>query len=152
MSQIEESVGVDVPVSVVYDLWTRFTEFPRFMSGVERIDRIGYDLTHWVTNVDGVHREFDARITEHIPEERIAWESVSGTRQAGVVTFHHIADQQAKVMLQLDLDPHGVLDILGDRLGFVSHRVQLDLLEFKRFAEAHYEQGRPGRDVTTRQM
>ena len=141
MSQIEESVGVDVPVSVVYDLWTRFTEFPRFMSGVDRIDRIGYDLTHWVTNVDGVHREFDARITEQIPEERIAWASVSGIRQAGVVTFHRLTDQHTKVMLQLDLDPHGVLDILSDKLGFVSHRIQLDLREFKRFAEAQQAQG-----------
>jgi len=136
VSQIEESVGVDVPVSAVYDLWTRFTEFPRFMSGVDRIDRIGHDLTHWVTNVDGVHREFDARITEQIPEERIAWTSVSGIRQAGVVTFHRLGDQHTKVMLQLDLDPHGVLDILSDKLGFVSHRIQLDLREFKRFAEA----------------
>ncbi|QMU70529.1 SRPBCC family protein [Streptacidiphilus sp. P02-A3a] len=150
MSQIEESIGVDAPLGVVYDLWTRFTEFPRFMGGVERIDRIGYDLTHWVTNVDGVHREFDARITEHIPEERIAWESVGGTRQAGVVTFHRVTDQHAKVMLQLDLDPHGLLDILGDRLGFVSHRVQLDLREFKRFAEDHYQQQRPDRDPATR--
>jgi len=141
VSQIEESVGVDVPVSVVYDLWTRFTEFPHFMSGVDRIDRIGYDLTHWVTNVDGVHREFDARITEQIPEERIAWASVSGIRQAGVVTFHRLTDQHTKVMLQLDLDPHGVLDILSDKLGFVSHRIQLDLREFKRFAEAQQAQG-----------
>jgi len=144
VSQIEESVGVDVPVSVVYDLWTRFTEFPRFMSGVDRIDRIGYDLTHWVTNVDGVHREFDARITEQIPEERIAWASVSGIRQAGVVTFHRLTDQHTKVMLQLDLDPHGVLDILSDKLGFVSHKIQLDLREFKRFAEAQQAQAGPG--------
>jgi uncharacterized membrane protein len=141
VSQIEESVGVDVPVSVVYDLWTRFTDFPHFMSGVKRVDRIGYDLTHWVTNVDGVKREFDARITEQIPEERIAWASVSGgTRQTGVVTFHRVTDQHTKVMLQLDVDPHGVMDILGDMLGFVSHQVQSDLHEFKRFAEAHLEQ------------
>jgi uncharacterized membrane protein len=141
VSQIEESVAVDAPVDVVYDLWTRFTEFPRFMSGVERIDRIGYDLTHWVTNVDGVHREFDARITEQIQDERIAWASVNGTRQAGVVTFHRLTDQHTKVMLQLDLSPQGVLDFLGDKLGFVSHKVQLDLREFKRYAEAHHAAG-----------
>jgi uncharacterized membrane protein len=147
VSQIEESVGVDAPVSVVYDLWTRFTDFPRFMGGVERVDRTGYDLTHWVTNVDGVRREFDARITEQIPEERIAWASVGGTRQAGVVTFHRLTDQHTKVMLQLDVDPHGVLDIIGDWLGFVAHQVQSDLREFKRFAEACAEQ-----NVTTRQV
>lgn len=139
MSQIEESVEVEAPVGVVYGLWTRFPEFPRFMTGVERIDRVGTDLTHWVVNVDGVHREFDARITEQIPEERIAWTSVSGAQQAGVVTFHRLGEQRTKVMLQLDLDPQGVLDLLGDRLGFVSHKVGLDLREFRRFAEAQYD-------------
>jgi len=140
MSKIEESVEVEVPVSTVYDLWTRFTEFPRFMSGVDRIDQVSDTLTHWVTNVDGVHREFDARITEQIPNERIAWASVSGAEQSGVVTFHRLGEDRARVMLQLDLDPHGVLDIIADKLGFVSHQVLQDLQEFKRFAEAHQRQ------------
>lgn len=141
MSKIEESVEVEVPVSTVYDLWTRFTEFPRFMTGVDRIDQVSETLTHWVTNVDGVHREFDARITEQIPNERIAWASVSGAVQSGVVTFHRLGDHQSRVMLQLDLDPHGVLDIIADKLGFVSHQIQQDLQEFRHFAEAHQEQG-----------
>ncbi len=140
MSKIEESIEVEVPVSAVYELWTRFAEFPRFMSGVDRIDEVSETLTHWVTNVDGVHREFDARITEQIPDERIAWTSVSGTEQSGVVTFHRLGEHRARVMLQLDLDPHGVLDIIADRLGFVSHQVLQDLQEFKHFAESRQRQ------------
>ncbi|MHA6758521.1 SRPBCC family protein [Streptacidiphilus sp. PAMC 29251] len=135
MSKIEESVEVDVPLSTVYDQWTRFAEFPRFMGGVQRIDQLSPTLTHWVTSVDGVHREFDARITEQVPDDRIAWTSVNGPEQRGVVTFHRIDDNRTKVMLQLDHEPHGVVDTVGDLLGFVSHQVQHDLGEFKKFIE-----------------
>ena len=37
MSQIQQSVDVDVPVSVAYNQWTQFESFPDFMSGVESI-------------------------------------------------------------------------------------------------------------------
>ncbi|QMU77094.1 SRPBCC family protein [Streptacidiphilus sp. PB12-B1b] len=147
MSQIEESVEVQAPLSTVYDLWSRFPEFPRFMSGVESVEWVSEGLTHWVANVDGIHREFEARITEQIPGERIAWTSVSGAAQSGVVTFHRLGGLQTKVMLQLDIDPHGVLDVLGDKLGFVAHKVQLDLREFKRFAEAQQDREAAARAV-----
>ena len=135
MSKIEESVEVEAPLSTVYEQWTRFTEFPRFMGGVQRIDRVSATLTHWVTSVDGVHREFDAEITEQVPDDRIAWRSVSGPEQRGVVTFHRIGDDRTTVMLQLDHEPHGLVDTVGDLLGFVSHQVLHDLAEFKRFIE-----------------
>jgi uncharacterized membrane protein len=135
MSKIEESVEVEVPLTTAYTQWTRFAEFPRFMSGVQRIDRLDDRMTHWVTSVDGVHREFDAEITEQVPDDRIAWRSVNGPEQWGVVTFHRLSGTRTKVMLQLDHEPHGVVDVVGDMLGFVSHQVQRDLGEFKRFIE-----------------
>ena len=135
MSKIEESVEVGVPLGTAYAQWTRFTEFPRFMSGVQRIDQLTDTLTHWVTSVDGVHREFDAEITEQVPDDRIAWRSVNGPEQHGVVTFHRVDADRTKVMLQLDYAPHGVVDVVGDLLGFVSHQVLRDLDEFKRFIE-----------------
>jgi uncharacterized membrane protein len=135
MSTTEESVEVEAPLDAVYAQWTRFTEFPRFMSGVQRIDRLSDTLTHWVTSVDGVHREFDAEITEQVPGDRIAWRSVSGAEQRGVVTFHRVGSTRTKVMLQLDHEPHGVVDTVGDLLGFVSHQVLHDLAGFKRHIE-----------------
>ena len=135
MSKIEGSVEVEVALGTAYRQWTRFTEFPRFMSGVERVDRVSDTLTHWVASVDGVHREFDAEITELVPDDRIAWRSVNGAEQRGVVTFHRIDANRTKVMLQLDHEPHGLVDTVGDRLGFVSHQVLRDLAEFKRFIE-----------------
>ncbi|GAA2436012.1 SRPBCC family protein [Streptomyces macrosporus] len=136
MSKVEESIEVRVPVRTAYDQWTQFETFPKFMEGVERVEQKTDTLTHWVTKVAGAKREFDARITEQIPDERVAWTTVDGeARQAGVVTFHRLDDDRTKVMLQMDHEPEGVTDTVGDKLGVVRHRVKGDLKRFKEFIE-----------------
>jgi uncharacterized membrane protein len=137
MSRVEESVTVDVPVTTAYNQWTQFEEFPRFMSGVERVEQKSETLTHWVTSVDGSKREFDARITEQIPDERVAWTTVEGeVRQAGVVTFHRLDDAHTRVMLQMEHDPKGLTDTVGDKLGFVKRQARGDLERFKKYIES----------------
>ncbi|MCZ2523444.1 SRPBCC family protein [Streptomyces sp. NPDC059506] len=135
MSQVEESIEVAVPVRTAYNQWTQFADFPRFMKGVERVDQVTDTRTHWVTKVDGVEREFDADITEQIPDERVAWRSTTGPDQAGVVTFHRLDDSRTKVMLQMDHSPEGLLDTVGDKLGFVRRQVKGDLERFKELIE-----------------
>ncbi len=83
MSSITESIDVAVPVRTAYDQWTQFESFPQFMDGVESITQRSDTLTHWKIKIGGVEREFDARITEQHPDERVAWESVDGPRHAG---------------------------------------------------------------------
>ncbi|WP_031519313.1 SRPBCC family protein [Streptomyces sp. NRRL F-5123] len=137
MSTVEESVEVDVPVRTAYNQWTQFEEFPHFMDGVERIEQRTPTLTHWVTEVGGAKREFDAEITEQVPDERVAWTTVAGeARQAGVVTFHRLDDTHTKVMLQLEHDPHGITDTVGDKLGFVRRQAKGDLNRFKQYIES----------------
>jgi uncharacterized membrane protein len=136
MSQVEESIEVDVPVRTAYNQWTQFESFPEFMDGVERIEQRTDTLTHWVTKIGGVEREFDAEITEQVPDERVAWTTVNGeARQAGVVTFHRLRDTTTKVMLQMDFDPDGPAEKVGDKLGVVKRQVSGDLKRFKEFIE-----------------
>jgi uncharacterized membrane protein len=136
VSSIEESIEVDVPVRTAYNQWTQFEEFPRFMEGVESVRQIDDTHTHWVAEIAGQRREFDAEITEQRPDERVAWTSRSGERQAGVVTFHRISDDRTKIMLQLDYEPEGLVDKAGDALGFVTRRAKGDLERFKQLIEA----------------
>ena len=135
MANIERSIDVDVPVRAAYDQWTQFEEFPSFMEGVEEIRQIDDTHTHWRTKVGGREKEFDAAITEQIPDERIAWTSQDGPEHAGVVTFHHIDDTTTRVMLQLDYEPQGEAEKVGDLLGVVERRVKGDLERFKELIE-----------------
>lgn len=136
MSTVEESIEVAVPVSTAYNQWTQFEEFPHFMEGVESVQQVSDTKNHWKVEVGGVTREFDTEITEQHPDERIAWCTIDGPKQAGVVTFHRLDDQNSKVMLQMDFEPEGIAEQAGDKLGFVKRRVKGDLERFKSFIEA----------------
>ena len=139
MSTIEESIEIDVPVRSAYNQWTQFEEFPSFMEGVESVTQIDDTHLHWVAEIGGVQREWDAVVTEQHPDERVAWKSTSGTSNAGVVTFHKLADSKTKVMLQLDVDPQGVVEKAGDALGVIRRRVSGDLERFKDLIESRGE-------------
>jgi uncharacterized membrane protein len=135
MSNIEQSVDVNVPVHVAYNQWTQFEEFPRFMEGVEEIRQLDDKRLHWRANIGGKEKEWDAVITEQIPDQRIAWKNTTGAQNAGVVTFHHISDKTTRVMLQLEYDPEGIIENVGDTIGVVSSRVKGDLGRFKEYIE-----------------
>ena len=136
MSKHEESIDVDVPVSTAYNQWTQFESFPQFMDGVERVDQVSDTLTHWVTKIGGVTREFDAEITEQHPDERVAWRTLDGPSQAGVVTFHRLEAAKTRLMLQLEFEPEGIVEQAGDKLGVVNRRLKGDLERFKEFIES----------------
>jgi uncharacterized membrane protein len=136
MSTVEEHIDVSVPVRMAYNQWTQFEEFPQFMEGVEEIRQLDASHTHWKTKIAGVEREFDAEITEQHPDHRIAWKSTSGTDHAGVVTFHRLDANTTRVTVQMDTEPEGVLEKVGDRLGLAKRRVKGDLERFKEMIEA----------------
>jgi uncharacterized membrane protein len=135
MTTIEEAIEVRVPVTTAYNQWTQFEDFPQFMDGVESVEQVTDTRNRWVTQIAGVRREFETEITEQTPDQRIAWASVDGPRQAGVVTFHRLDDDRTKVMLQMDVDPQGLTEKVGDTLGFVDRKVKGDLERFRDFIE-----------------
>jgi uncharacterized membrane protein len=135
MSRIEQSIDVDVPVRTAYNQWTQFEEFPRFMEGVVEVRQLSDTRLSWRAQVGGVERTWDAEITEQRPDQRIAWRSTSGPPNAGVVTFHRLSEDRCGVMLQLEWDPKGFVETVGDAIGAATMRVRGDLQRFKEFVE-----------------
>jgi uncharacterized membrane protein len=135
MSVIEKSIEINVPVRAAYNQWTQFEEFPKFMEGVTQVKQIDDKHLHWKADIGGKEKEWKAEITEQIPDERIAWTSRGGAINAGVVTFHRLSDSKSKVMLQMEYDPQGFVENVGDAIGVVSQRVQGDLERFKQYIE-----------------
>ncbi len=135
MSVIEKSIEINVPVRAAYNQWTQFEEFPKFMEGVKQVKQLDAKHLHWKADIGGKEKEWKAEITEQIPDERIAWTSRGGTINAGVVTFHRLSDSKSKVMLQMEYDPQGFVENVGDAVGVVTQRVQGDLERFKQYIE-----------------
>ncbi len=136
MASVVESIDVSVPVSTAYNQWTQFEAFPAFMEGVKTVSQIDDTHLHWVAEIAGVEKEWDAEITEQRPDERVAWRATSGAENAGVVTFHRIDDETTRVTLQMDADPEGIVENVGTALGFLDRRVTGDLERFKAFIES----------------
>jgi uncharacterized membrane protein len=135
MTDMVETIDVAVPVTTAYNQWTQFEAFPNFMAGVDEVTQKSDTLTHWKISIAGVHREFDAEITEQLPDERIAWKAIDGVEHAGVVTFHKLEPAKTRVTLQIDTHPEGLVENVADKLGFTNHRAKGDLERFKRFIE-----------------
>jgi uncharacterized membrane protein len=135
MSTVTESVDVQVPVATAYNQWTQFESFPQFMEGVKEVRQLDDTHTHWVTKMGGVTREFDATITEQHPDERVAWKSENGPRQAGVVTFHKLDDNRTRVTAQMDFEPEGIAEKAADKVGMIEGRVKDDMERFRQFVE-----------------
>jgi uncharacterized membrane protein len=136
MKTIEESIEIEVPVTTAYNQWTQFESFPQFMDGVERVEQKTDDRLHWVAEVGGEKREWDAKITEQRPDQRIAWKALDEDGPNGAVTFHRLDDSRTKVMLQIEYDPEGIKQSIGSLFGIDSHRVKGDLESFKEFIES----------------
>ena len=135
MSVVEHTIDVDVPVRVAYDQWTQFEDFPRFMEGVERVVQRDDKTLEWHAEIAGQDKRWTAEIVEQTPDQRIAWRSTSGAKNAGVVTFASNGVNSTSVTLQLDADPEGPIESAGDALGFLDRRVKGDLERFKEFVE-----------------
>jgi uncharacterized membrane protein len=136
MATVEKSIIVDVPVRTAYDQWTQFEEFPRFMSGVESVKQLDDKRLHWVAEVFGKRKEWDAEILEQTRDRIISWKSTSGAPNNGTVTF---MDQggggKTKIDLRIDFTPEDPAEKAGDWLGVLDRQVDGDLKRFKDFIE-----------------
>ncbi|WP_147795108.1 SRPBCC family protein [Cellulomonas sp. Y8] len=134
-TKVEESVLVNVPVSVAYNQWTQFEDFPRFMGGVQSVTQLGDDRLRWVAEIAGVKREWEARILEQVRDAKVAWAATEGATNAGAVTFEDLGGGQTSVHLSLEYAPEGLVEKVGDALGVVEGRAKKDLERFKAFIE-----------------
>ena len=135
METIEQSIEVNAPVEKVYNQWTQFKEFPKFMEGVESVQQLDDKRLHWVAQIAGKRHEWDAEIYEQVPDQRIAWKSISGKPNTGAVTFDKTPNNTTRVNVKMGYEPEGAMEKVGDALGLASARVKGDLKRFKEFVE-----------------
>ncbi len=135
MTRVEKTIEIERPVRTVYDQWTQFEEFPRFMEGVEEVRQLDDRHLHWRARIGGKVEEWDAEIVQQTPDELISWRNTRGAVSRGVVLFRPLDGERTELALALDFEPQGPVEKAGDAVGLVSRRVEGDLERFKRFIE-----------------
>jgi uncharacterized protein YndB with AHSA1/START domain len=135
MGSTTHSIEVNAPIRVVYNQWTQFEEFPRFMEGVDEVRQDGPKRLFWKAKIGGKDKQWEAEITEQVPDKRIAWVSVDGTPNTGEVTFESVELERTLITLTMEYEPQGFLEMAGDLLGIPSGQVEEDLERFRDFIE-----------------
>ncbi|MFD5974884.1 MULTISPECIES: SRPBCC family protein [Streptomyces] len=134
-SSIVETVDIKAPVAVTWALWSDVTRWPKFLSHVQRVDRLDERRFAWQLSLPGAEKSFVAELTEVVPENRIAWRTTEGVHHAGVVTFHRLDDSSSRVALQIEYDPQGFVERLGALTNLDATLANYDLGEFQKLAE-----------------
>jgi uncharacterized membrane protein len=137
MEKVTETCEVDAPISAVYNQFTQFEEFPRFMEGVEHVHQLDDKTLEWTAEIGGQSRTWTAEIVDQEPDRLIAWRALDGENPSGSVTFERLPDQRTQVRLEFTWRPEGLKEKAGALLGVDSMRVKRDLDNFKNFIESH---------------
>jgi uncharacterized membrane protein len=137
---IDESIEANVPVSLAYNQWTQFEDFPLFMEGVEHVQQLDDSRLHWVAKIGGKTAEWDAKILEQHPDRQISWISEDGKKTRGTVTFEPRGEGKTLVRLSMSYQAEGSIEQLGSAAGLDTRRVRGDLERFKELVETRGEE------------
>lgn len=143
MSMVQQAIEVSAPLHTVYEQLAAFENYPRFMTGVRQVTAVGSDQTHWIMDVDGKRREFDAQIIERSPDERVSWSTMEGPLLAETITLRPMGETKTQIVAQLEADIAFLMP--SDRHGqeSLNRRLKDDLTTFKGLVESGVLGGSP---------
>jgi len=139
---IQKSINVDATVEEVFEFWSRFENFPRFMSHLREVRRLDSTRSHWVAlGPAGVSFRWDAELTAFEPDRLMAWRSVPGAsvENAGIVRFQPNEHGGTRVDIRMTYNPpagaigHGIASLFG---ADSRHAMNDDLVRFKSLIES----------------
>jgi uncharacterized membrane protein len=139
-STTTESVIVKGTKDKIYDLWSDFENFPRFMKYIESITKIDDRTSHWTAKGPlNTHLDWYAEIIRDEKDRRISWKTLKGDIQtSGQVTFLDLPDNETQVTVTIKVIPPA--GKLGKIFSDPTKRVKEDLRNFKNYAEGSSEQ------------
>jgi uncharacterized membrane protein len=137
LTNIVESTDVGVPVTLAYNQWTQYNDFPKFTKKVESVDKNGNEdeeqKVNWKAQVFWSHRTWEATVIEQVPDERIIWRSKGQKGHVdGAVTFHELAPNLTRILLVLEYHPQGMFERTGNLWRAQGRRTRLELKHFRR--------------------
>jgi uncharacterized membrane protein len=147
---IQRWTDIALPLPEVYERWTQFEEFPKFMHRVLSVEKKDQNHVTWEEKIWFSKRRWEGEITDRRKNDRIAWKTTQGTSHSGVVSFHKLDTNLTRVFVDMDFHPSGMIEKMASGMRFVKRAVEADLARFKAYCEfgdakgLEYEQ--PGQD------
>ncbi|MBU3866267.1 SRPBCC family protein [Streptomyces sp. 4503] len=143
VTNIVEQIDVGAPLSLTYNLWTEWENFPSYMKKVEDVQNQGDEESEdedepgteseWKAQVFWSHRKWRAEIVEQVPDKRIIWTSRADKGHVdGTITFHELAPELTRILFVLEYWPQGFMERTGNLWRAQGRRVRLELKHFRR--------------------
>jgi uncharacterized membrane protein len=132
---VQQAADIAVPLSVAYNQWTQFEEWPQFMHRLDQATQEDDCTVSFRTKIWGMSKEFVGQIVEQRPDERIQWSVKEGVVHTGLVTFHELAPRLTRVQVSLDVEPGSWIEKAARGMRHVKRAVRADLARFKAFIE-----------------
>jgi uncharacterized membrane protein len=101
---VEKTLNVGAPVDQVWELWSNFENFPRFMAHLREVQKIDEGRSRWVAvGPAGVPDEWEAIVTDWVPGQFIGWRSVDGSPvgTSGQVRLRPVSARETQIDVQL---------------------------------------------------
>lgn len=137
MTRIAQAIDINVPVHIAYEQLRQFESYPSFMHGVASVRKVDETHFHWAARMQDQDMEWDAEVTEQLPDRSIAWRNTSGPRNAGRIELQTVDTQRARVTLTMDCEPVQMVGTAGGNAEAVLQRqLAEDLVRFKHLVEA----------------
>jgi uncharacterized membrane protein len=128
---VQQDMDIGVPIATVYNQWTQFEEWPKFMHRLVSASQEDESHVSFKAKIWGKTKEFKAEITEQRPEERIEWKVTEGISHTGVITFHELGPRLTRIEVNLDLEPGSMIEKAARGMRFVKRAVRADMARFK---------------------
>lgn len=138
---IQRWTDVALPIDQVYEEFTKFDQFPRFMHRVLNVEQKKPDKISWSEKIWFSSRQWEGRVTERRKNDRIVWTTKGGMSHKGIVSFHKLAPNLTRVMVDMEFEPNGMMEKMASGLRFVKRAVQADLARFKTYVEMQDAKG-----------
>jgi hypothetical protein len=138
---IQRWTDVALPLDQVYEEFTKFDQFPRFMHRVLNVEQKKPDRISWSEKIWFSSRQWEGRVTERRKNDRIVWTTKGGMSHKGIVSFHKLAPNLTRVMVDMEFEPNGMMEKMASGLRFVMRAVQADLARFKTYVEMQDAKG-----------
>jgi uncharacterized membrane protein len=135
MSTVQQAIEVGAPLHDVYEQLADLANYPQFMTGVQQVTPVSEDRTHWVMDLDGELREFDAQLIECTMDQRVRWCSTDGPALAETITLRPMGETRTQVVAQLEADVAALMPSDRHAQESLNKRLKADLASFKRLIE-----------------
>lgn len=136
-----KTISVNASQEVLYSFWRDFQNFPRFMRHLKQVEVLEGNRSRWIAHAPvGSSVEWEAEMTQDVPNQRIAWRTINGdVNHSGAVRFEPApGGRGTEVRVELNYRPplgalgSAVAWLLGEEPEF---QIQEDLRKFKQIVE-----------------